>query len=49
MQGTTHALLCVQCYTPDDGQTDYPKHVEFCSKSKFEKLVHLHWFYYKST
>jgi len=30
-------LLCVQCKTLDDGQ----KHVEFYSKNKFEKLVHL--------
>jgi len=27
--------------TPDDGQRNYPKHVEFYSKNKFEKLVHL--------
>ena len=33
-------LLCVQC-TPDGGQRNCPKHVEFCSKNKFEKLVHL--------
>jgi len=34
-------LLCVQWKTPDDGQRNCPKHVEFYSKSKFEKLVHL--------
>jgi len=34
-------LLCVQWKTPDDGQRNYPKHVEFYSKNKFEKLVHL--------
>ena len=34
-------LLCVQWKTPDDGQKNCPKHVEFYSKSKFEKLVHL--------
>ena len=34
-------LLCVQWETPDDGQKNCPKHVEFCSKNKFEKLVHL--------
>ena len=34
-------LLCVQCKTPDDGQSNCPKHVEFYSKNKFEKLVHL--------
>ena len=27
--------------TPDDGQRNCPKHVEFYSKSEFEKLVHL--------
>jgi len=27
--------------TPDDGQRNCPKHVEFPSKNKFEKLVHL--------
>jgi hypothetical protein len=30
-----------QCKTPDDGQGNCPKHVEFHSKNKFEKLVHL--------
>jgi len=35
------SLLCVQWRTPDDGQTNCPKHVEFYSKNKFEKLVHL--------
>jgi hypothetical protein len=34
-------LLCVQWNTPDDGQRNCPKHVEFNSKNKFEKLVHL--------
>ena len=27
--------------TADGGQGDCPKHVEFYSKKKFEKLVHL--------
>ena len=27
--------------TPDDGQMNCPKHVEFYSENKFEKLVHL--------
>ena len=27
--------------TPDDGQRNCPKHVEFYSKNKIEKLVHL--------
>jgi len=26
--------------SPDDGQKNCPKHVEFYSKNKFEKLVH---------
>jgi hypothetical protein len=34
-------LLCVLWKTPDDGQRNSPKHVEFHSKNKFEKLVHL--------
>ena len=34
-------LLCVQWKTHDDGQRNCPKHVEFYSKNKFEKLVHL--------
>ena len=33
---------CVYCEkTPDDGRRNCPKHVEFYSKNKFEKLVHL--------
>ena len=32
-------LLCVQWKTPDDGQRNCPKHIEFYSKNKFEKLV----------
>jgi len=34
-------LLCVQWKTPDDGQRNCPKFVEFHSENKFEKLVHL--------
>jgi hypothetical protein len=34
-------LLCVQWKTPDDGQRNCPKHVDFHFKKKFEKLVHL--------
>jgi hypothetical protein len=34
-------LLCVQWKTPDDGQKNCLKHVEFHSKSKFQELVHL--------
>ena len=36
-----YLLLCVQCWTPDNGQRDCPKLVEFHSKNKFEKLLHL--------
>ena len=36
-----YLLLCVQCWAPDDGQRNCPKHVEFHSKNKFEKLVHI--------
>jgi hypothetical protein len=34
-------LLCVQWKPPDDGQRNFPKHAEFHSNSKFEKLVQL--------
>ena len=34
-------LLWVQWKTPDDGQRKCQKHVEFYSKNKFEKFVHL--------
>jgi hypothetical protein len=34
-------MLCVQWKTPKDGQRNCPKHVEFYSKNKFEKLVRL--------
>ena len=38
--------LCILLFTtdkktPDDGQRNCPKHVEFYSKNKFEKLVRL--------
>jgi len=36
-----YLFLCVQRWTPDDGQRNCPKYVEFYSKNKFEKLVHL--------
>jgi hypothetical protein len=35
-----YLLLCVQYKTPDDGQRNCSKHVEFYSKNEFEKLVH---------
>jgi hypothetical protein len=31
----------IAVYTTDDGQKTCPKHVEFYSKNKFEKLVRL--------
>ena len=34
-------LLCVLWKTPDDGHRNCPKRVEFHSKNKYEKLVHL--------
>jgi hypothetical protein len=34
-------LLRVQWKTPDDGQRNSPKYVDFNSKNKFQKLVHL--------
>ena len=41
-------LLCVQWKTPDDGQRNCPKCVEFYSKNKFEKFSASSWFYYKN-
>jgi hypothetical protein len=35
----TYTYCCV--YSPGDGQRNCPKHVEFYSKNKFEKSVHL--------
>ena len=42
------SLLCVQWQTPDDGQRNCPKHVEFYSKNKFEEISASSWFYYKN-
>ena len=36
-----HCCVYSEKKTPDDGQRNYPKHVEFYSKNKFENLVHL--------
>jgi len=36
-----YLLLCVQWKTPDDGQRNCSKHVEFYSKNKFKKLVYV--------
>jgi len=33
--------VCRVKITPDDGQRNRPKYVEFYSKNKLEKLVHL--------
>ena len=41
LSANLYVLLCVQSKTPDGGQRNCPKHVEFYSKNKFEKLVHL--------
>ena len=40
-QHNLYVLLCVQCQTPDDGQSNCPKHVVSYSENKFEILVHL--------
>jgi len=38
---TTYTIaVCTLKKTPDDGQRNCPKHVEFHSKNKFEKLAH---------
>jgi len=37
----TYTIAVCTVKTPDDGQRNCPKHVEFHSKHKFEKLVHL--------
>jgi len=44
----TYTIAVFTVKTPDDGQRNCPKHVEFYSKNKFEKLVHLVCFYYKN-
>jgi len=41
--------LYTQWKTADDGQRNCPKHVEFYSKNKFEKLVHLVGFIVRTT
>jgi len=38
---TYHCCVYGEKKTPDDGKRNCPKHVEFCSKNKFEKLEHL--------
>ena len=41
-------LLCEQWKTPDDGQRNCLKHVEFHSKNKSEELVHLFGLLYRN-
>ena len=35
----TYTIAVCTVKTPDDGQRNCPKHVEFCSKNKFENSV----------
>jgi len=44
----TIAVCTVKKITPDDGQRNCPKHVEFYSKNKFE-IVTYSWYYYKNS
>jgi len=37
----THTIVVCTVKSADDGQSNSPKHVEFYSKNKLEKLVHL--------
>jgi len=37
----TYTIAVCTVKTPADGQRNCPKHVEFYSKNKFDKLVHL--------
>ena len=37
----TYTIAVCTVKTPDDGQRNCPKHVEFYSKNKFEKSVHI--------
>jgi len=41
LSANLYILPCVELKTPDDGQRNCPKHVEFYSKNKFENLVNL--------
>jgi len=41
---TTYTIVVCTVKTPDEVQRNCPKHVEFYSKNKFEKLVHLYSF-----
>ena len=37
----TYTIAVCKWKSPDDGQKNCPKYVEFHSKNKFEKLVHV--------
>jgi len=37
----TYTVAVCTVKTPDEGERNCPKHVEFYSKNKFEKFVHL--------
>ena len=37
----TYTIAVCRVKTPDDGQRNCPKHIEFYSKHKFEKFVYL--------
>jgi hypothetical protein len=37
----TYTIAVCTVKTPDDGERNCPKHAEFYSKNKFEKLLHL--------
>ena len=41
-------IITIIITTPDDEHRNCPKHAEFYSKNKFEKLVNNSWFYYKN-
>ena len=44
----TYTIAVCTTKTPDDGQRNCPKHVEFHSKNKFDKFSASGWFYYKN-
>jgi len=37
-------LLCLQWKTPDEGQRNFPKRIEFYSKNKFWEISASSWF-----
>ena len=44
----TYTIAVCSVKTSDNGQRNFPKHVEFYSRNKFEILVHLVGFFYKN-